>query len=209
MHLFDPNAPKYVIFICIRSIFNLLLQQKIWINSEKRGHIVPSFYYNHQVILSIVDLKQHIGALVEAQLTPEEFIVEVAISGERAAKKVLILLDADSGISIDRCAEVSRKVAHTLEEEDAIDNAYVLEVSSPGLDYPLSSLRQYKKNIGRSVKVTLLNEEQKKGELLEVTADHIVIREKIKEKGSKKMKEQDTNVPYENIKKTNVLVSFK
>lgn len=209
MHLFDPNAPKYVIFICIRSIFNLLLQQKIWINSEKRGHIVPSFYYNHQVILSIVDLKQHIGALVEAQLTPEEFIVEVAISGERAAKKVLILLDADSGISIDRCAEVSRKVAHALEEEDAIDNAYVLEVSSPGLDYPLSSLRQYKKNIGRSVKVTLLNEEQKKGELLEVTADHIVIREKIKEKGSKKMKEQDTNVPYENIKKTNVLVSFK
>lgn len=146
---------------------------------------------------------------MEAQLTPEEFIVEVAISGERAAKKVLILLDADSGISIDRCAEVSRKVAHTLEEEDAIDNAYVLEVSSPGLDYPLSSLRQYKKNIGRSVKVTLLNEEQKKGELLEVTADHIVIREKIKEKGSKKMKEQDTNVPYENIKKTNVLVSFK
>lgn len=209
MHLFDPNAPKYVIFICIRFIFNLLLQQKIWINSEKRGHIVPSFHYNHQVILSIVDLKQHIGALVEAQLTPEEFIVEVAISGERAAKKVLILLDADSGISIDRCAEVSRTVAHTLEEEDAIDNAYVLEVSSPGLDYPLSSLRQYKKNIGRSVKVTLLNEEQKKGELLEVTADHIVIREKIKEKGSKKMKEQDTNVPYENIKKTNVLVSFK
>ena len=147
--------------------------------------------------------------MVEAQLAPEEFIVEVAVSGEHTAKKVLILLDADTGISIDRCAEVSRKVAHALEEEDAIDNAYVLEVSSPGLDYPLSSLRQYKKNIGRSVKVTLLDEEQKKGELLEVTADHIVVREKVKEKGSKKMKEQDTNVPYESIKKTNVLVSFK
>lgn len=156
-----------------------------------------------------MDLKQHIETLVEAQLAPEEFIVEVAVSGEHTAKKVLILLDADTGISIDRCAEVSRKVAHALEEEDAIDNAYVLEVSSPGLDYPLSSLRQYKKNIGRSVKVTLLDEEQKKGELLEVTADHIVVREKVKEKGSKKMKEQDTNVPYESIKKTNVLVSFK
>ena len=156
-----------------------------------------------------MDLKQHIEELVEAQLAPEEFIVEVAVSGERAANKVLILLDADTGISIDRCAELSRKVAHVLEEEDAIDNAYILEVSSPGLDHPLSSLRQYKKNIGRSVKVTLLNEEQKKGELLEVTADHIVVREKIKEKGSKKMKEQDTHVPYENIKKTNVLVSFK
>lgn len=156
-----------------------------------------------------MDLKRHIEEIVLPQLAEEEFVVDIIISGENTARKILILLDGDNGIDIDRCAEVSRKVAFTLESEDAIENAYVLEVSSPGLDHPLESLRQYRKNIGRSVKILMKDDSQKKGELLTVTEAHVVIRENIKEKGSKKMIVQDTVVPFEDIKKTNVLVSFK
>jgi len=85
----------------------------------------------------------------------------------------------------------------------------VLEVSSPGLEHPLKLNRQYKKNIGRQVKVTLQDDNQKTGELLSVDDTYILIGEIIKEKGSKKAEIQEVKIPFSDIKKTNVLVSFK
>lgn len=156
-----------------------------------------------------MDLKRHIEEIVTGLLKEEEFLVDVIIAGANAAGKILILLDADNGINIDRCAEISRKTGAVLEAEDAIETAYVLEVSSPGLEHPLKLNRQYKKNIGRQVKVTLQDDKQKTGELLSVEETYIVIGEIIKEKGSKKTEVQEVKIPFSDIKKTNVLVSFK
>jgi ribosome maturation factor RimP len=50
--------------------------------------------------------------------------------------KLIILLDGDNGIGIDECAQVSRHVGFHLEEENVIETAYNLEVSSPGIDTP-------------------------------------------------------------------------
>lgn len=157
----------------------------------------------------LADLEQHIKKLVQDQLTAEEFLVDVIISGGNAAAKISILIDGDEGINIDRCAEISRKVGYILETEETIDHAYVLEVSSPGLDHPLKLLRQYKKNIGRKVKVQLMEDGERTGELLAAEEDHILIRERKKEKGSKKVTEQEVTVPFSDIKRTKVLVSFK
>lgn len=156
-----------------------------------------------------MDLKRQIEKIVTDLLTEEEFLVEVVIAGANAAGKILVLIDADNGLNIDRCAYISRKIGAVLEEEDAIESAYILEVSSPGLEHPLKLIRQYKKNIGRQVKVLLQDDSLKTGELLVVDENQIMIGETVKEKGSKKTEVQNITVPFSDIKKTNVLVSFK
>lgn len=122
--------------------------------------------------------------------------------------KLEVLVDGDQGISIQDCAAISRHVGFHLEEEGAIDHAYRLEVSSPGIDTPLASLRQYRKNIGRNVQVKSTDGKTREGQLLEVTADRITIAEKVKEKGKKASIEERT-IPIEDIITTKVLISFR
>jgi len=138
---------------------------------------------------------------------PQYFIVDIVVSGSDR-KKIVILLDGDEGVTIDYCASVSRQLAHRMEEDAVIEDAYVLEVSSPGLDHPLTEKRQYLKNIGRDVKVET-EDKTMKGELLEVENDYIIINHQIKEKGKSKILEEEVTIPFKDIKKTKVLVSFK
>lgn len=153
--------------------------------------------------------KDKIASLVNSVLQNEQhFLVDVRISGSEGRQKIQVLLDGDEGISIDDCAIVSRKLANLIEEQDLIQDAYLLEVSSPGIDFPLSSQRQYNKNIGRSLKVVLLDGTTHTGVLQQVTEDGITIEEEVKQKG-KKTVTQPLDIPYSNIKSTNVLVSFK
>lgn len=150
-----------------------------------------------------MDLKARIEELVNENLKSEShFLVEVVITASQGPKKVLILLDGDEGINIDNCAKVSRAVGHTIEEEELIIDAFRLEVSSPGLDHPIVLLRQYKKNVGRKVKVTLKEGTVHEGQLIEVNKNEISVEEIIK---------KDKNIRtllFEDILKTEVLVSF-
>jgi ribosome maturation factor RimP len=73
------------------------------------------------------------------------FIVDVVYSGSGNNQKVTVLIDGDHGVDIDICASISRKLSMKIDELDLIPNKYVLEVSSPGVDYPLTSQRQIKK----------------------------------------------------------------
>jgi ribosome maturation factor RimP len=153
--------------------------------------------------------KDKIASLVNNVLENEQhFLVDVRISGSEGKQKIIILLDGDEGISIDDCATVSRKLANRIEEQDLIQDAYILEVSSPGIDFPLASERQYKKNIGRTLKIVLNDGTTHTGVLQEVSNTGVLIEEEVKQKGKKAVK-QPLELPYSNIKSTNVLVSFK
>jgi len=99
--------------------------------------------------------------------------------------KLMILVDGDNGIGIDDCVAISRHVGFHLEEENVIETAYTLEVSSPGLDTPLTSIRQYVKNMGRSLAIKMADGTKREGKLSGITEDAIIIEEKIKEKGKK------------------------
>ena len=154
------------------------------------------------------DLKQVVVALVEKHLLDEShFIVEVKIDRVGDKTKVLILVDADQGMTIAACAKLSRALAGELETDDVIGEAYTLEVSSPGLDYPLSGKRQYLKNQGRSLKVQVTTGEELLGKLLEVGEESITLLVTKKEKG-KKAYEEEVTLPFEVIKKSIVQVSF-
>jgi ribosome maturation factor RimP len=154
------------------------------------------------------DLKQVVVALVEKHLLDEShFLVEVKIDRVGDKTKVLILVDADQGMTIAACAKLSRALAGELETDDVIGEAYTLEVSSPGLDYPLSEKRQYIKNQGRSLKIHLTSGEEFLGKLLAVEEEGLKLLVTKKEKG-KKAYEEEVSLPFQEIKKSIVQVSF-
>lgn len=156
-----------------------------------------------------MSLRNTIEEIVEKHLPDEEhFVVEVQLVENATKPQLKILIDADKGVSIDTCAFISRQVGEEIEAKELLADAYVLEVSSPGVDYPLSSKRQYLKNVGRKLKVTLTDGRETEGELLSVGPSDIKLKVVKKEKG-KKATEEEVEFTLEEIKKSIVLVSFK
>lgn len=139
-------------------------------------------------------------------MTPGQFIVSADVSARKGPKKVLILADADQGFNIDDCAELSRQVSKVLDDQNVIDDNYLLEVSTPGVDHPLKLKRQYVKNIGRSLKIKL-QDKTVEGKLKEVRDEVIVINEEVKK--GKKVESRIHEIRFDNIEKALVMVSFK
>ncbi|WP_373521596.1 ribosome maturation factor RimP [Aquiflexum sp.] len=152
----------------------------------------------------------HILEEIVIKHLPDEshFLVDIQLVDNGSKPQLKVLIDADQGISIENCALVSRLVGEEIEAKELLPEAYILEISSPGVDFPLGSKRQYTKNIGRNLKLTLIDGKETEGKLLEVGVSEIKLITKIKEKG-KKAQEQELTVPFEQIKKSIVLVSFK
>jgi len=102
---------------------------------------------------------QEIKEKIKSLLTPvldqhQAFLIDITVRNERGGKLLQVFLDTDIGVTIDQCAEISRSLASEIERENVIETSYRLEVSSPGIDKPLTLLRQYRKNVGRRFKVT-------------------------------------------------------
>lgn len=82
------------------------------------------------------------------------YIVDLNVRGERSSKVVELFIDSEEGITVDDCSVVSREFSTVLDTHDVIKGRYRLDVSSPDLNRPLKHIRQYKKNIGRKIKLT-------------------------------------------------------
>ncbi|MCS4163403.1 ribosome assembly cofactor RimP [Sphingobacterium paramultivorum] len=151
-------------------------------------------------------IEKRVIELIAEKIADREdlFIVSVKM---RPNKILEILLDGDNGVNIDDCAQVSRHVGFHLEEENVIDDAYRLEVSSPGIDANFVNIRQYQKNLGRTVQVKLNDNTKVEGTLLAVDEMKINVLQKIKEKG-KKAQEVEKELPFDQIKATKVVISF-
>jgi ribosome maturation factor RimP len=157
------------------------------------------------------DLTGKIEQLASECLKREDlFLVGIHIGGSPAQRKVIVWVDGDKGVSIDDCAEISRMLGARIEEEGIIDSAYLLEVSSPGIDQPLKLKRQYIKNKGRMLSVTLHDLQVKKGKLEEVKENSIILLEEKsgKEKQNKKTVIEPVEISFTDIKKSNVLIAF-
>jgi ribosome maturation factor RimP len=103
----------------------------------------------------MLEIKETINSLLTAILDQHQaFLIDVVVRSERGGKLVQVLLDTDSGVTIEQCAQISRELAGEIDRKNLIETSYRLEVSSPGIDKPLKLLRQYHKNIGRRFKVT-------------------------------------------------------
>ncbi|MBI1781497.1 MAG: ribosome maturation factor [Sphingobacteriales bacterium] len=135
---------------------------------------------------------------------PDMFLVEIRV---KPTNNVKVFIDADSGISIEKCISVNRALYKKMEESGLFPNGdFSLEVSSPGLDEPLKLFRQYKKNIGRNVEVITKDGQRKEGKLLEVSEDGFIVEET---KGKNKKKEVINHTfLFDHIKTTKIQAVF-
>ena len=147
---------------------------------------------------------QAVEKLINPLLNEDIFLVSIKIKPTNNFK---IFLDADSGLGIDKCIKINRALYKIMEEMGMYpEGNFSLEVSSPGLDEPLKLLRQYNKNIGREVEVTMNDEVKKEGKLTVVTAENITI-EYAEGKGKKAIVKTD-QIPFDAVKQTKVQIKF-
>jgi len=153
-------------------------------------------------------IKEKIIEIISGHIDDQEdlFVVDVLITGHEGSRKISVLIDGDQGVNINEYARISRKLSSDLEEMDLIKGKYILEVSSPGVDYPLSSSRQYQKNIDRMISVKKKDGEIVQGKLISVSENTIHINGESKIKNKVVLKEEE--IPFEKIDQTKVLVTF-
>ncbi|MBS1773090.1 MAG: ribosome maturation factor [Bacteroidetes bacterium] len=151
----------------------------------------------------MTDILEKIKELTEPLLAGTDmFIVNVKV---KPVNNIKLYIDADSGLSISKSAEVNRKLYKLIEAEQMFpEGDFSLEVSSPGVDEPLASERQYSKNIGRTVLVTTAEGKEVLGVLKEVK-DGIML---LAVKQPKKKEIVAVEIPLSEIKKTVVQIVF-
>lgn len=151
----------------------------------------------------MTEVLEKIIALTEPLLEGTDmFIVNVKI---KPTNNIKLYVDADEGLSVSKSATLNRKLYALLEAENMFpDGDFSLEVSSPGVDEPLTSLRQYKKNIGRTVLITPEEGADILGVMKEVKEDSLVLEVKVPKKKETTMVE----VPLPVIKKIIVQIIF-
>ena len=107
------------------------------------------------------------------------FIVDVEVRGHKGTRVVEIFIESDTDLDHDDLARISNEVGFMLDVEDAFDDSYTLEVSSPGIKRPLTMPRQFKKNVGRVLRVKTKSEngssENIMGELIDADEESITL----------------------------------
>lgn len=104
-------------------------------------------------------------------------VLDVDVRGYRNSRIVRIIADADGGLDVDRIAGLSRDLGRLLEEQDVIAGSYTLEVSSPGVDRPLTAARDFRRNVGRTVRVSLTRDDagELQGDVIDASDDAVTL----------------------------------
>jgi ribosome maturation factor RimP len=106
-------------------------------------------------------------------------LVDVEFKSGRSRNLVRVFIDKVGGVTLDDCENISRQLGAILDVKDLIKNAYILEISSPGVDRPMRTDRDYERSLGRTMRVTFHGQngdsQQMIGRLLEVTDAAIVL----------------------------------
>ena len=158
----------------------------------------------------MADIKTKINAWIEEYIGAGPiFLVDLQVTTGARRSLVTVLVDTMEGVTIEECALISRKLGHHIEEQAWIEEAYNLEVSSPGLDFPLTHGWQFKKNIGRKVKAWMKEGENVEGELVGYSDEAVEILTEKTVKHRKIVAKEPTWFPLVTVDKIKVQVSFQ
>ena len=153
--------------------------------------------------------------LEHADLFADCYLIYVGYKDRVAVgPRVEVYVDSDTGITIEQCARLNRKLQAVFDEapKDWIGEKYALDVSSPGVGQPLRLLRQYTPNIGRIVKLTLKDGMIVEGNLAAVDEEGVTIAREISYKDAKKKKTiretVEVRVAFDTVDKAIVVVGF-
>ncbi len=107
------------------------------------------------------------------------FLVDLSLKGEGRRQLVEVFCETERGITIDECAEISRKILPLIDGSNILGESFRLEVSSPGVGSVLKDRRQFKRNLGRLFSVKYREGEEVRfaeGELSDLTDDKICLK---------------------------------
>ena len=143
--------------------------------------------------------KEKVKSIVDQGLEefPSLFLIDLNIND---ANKIIVILDGDAGVQLQDCINISRAIENNLDREE-ID--FALEVASAGISLPLKLVRQYHKNIGRTLKIKTKSQTIE-AKLLNVSEENISVEWNSRE--PKKIgKGKETVLHNENINYTDIL----
>ena len=125
---------------------------------------------------------EKIRAIAEIAASEEDLeLVHVEMTGAAKKPKVTIFIDKPEGVTLDDCSNVSRRMSAVLDVDDFIPTAYTLEVSSPGLERELYSLKDFEKYAGSLAKVKtrhpINGQKNFRGRIIEIKGEEIVFED--------------------------------
>ncbi len=140
-----------------------------------------------------MDLKERIESVVQPICENNGFyVLDIKVKGDLRHLIIQVFADNEKGITIDDCAFLSRRIQDELDMDDTFPMNYRLDVSSPGLDHPLRYDWEFKKNLGRSLVVKYITDEEKlwrvSGKLVDFNAEQIILETK---RGTLEIKRDD------------------
>ena len=143
------------------------------------------------------EAKERIQQYIEPIISEQDLEI-VEFSAHRHGKTIAVVLIVDyleCGINIDECSMINKEVAKLIEEEHLLVGDYTVEVSSPGLDRPLLTYKDFKRVAGKKVKFHLKdrldNKIEHDGVVKEVMEENVVVD----------LKEKTLNIPLSLIQK--------
>ncbi|MEZ4810412.1 MAG: ribosome assembly cofactor RimP [Allomuricauda sp.] len=151
--------------------------------------------------------KERVESLLNRALEehPSLFLIDFTVGGDNAIR---VVLDGDNGVNLQDCMAISRAIEHNLDREE---EDFSLEVTSAGATSPLHLPRQYKKNIGRNLKVRT-DAGELEGILAQTTENGITLEWKAREpkavgKG-KVIVQKKQDIAFSDIKEAKVVLKF-
>ncbi len=160
------------------------------------------------LFIKVMTFKEKVLGLLNDALAERQdlFLVNLLIND---SFKISIDLDGDNGINLQDCIDISRVIENNLDREQ---QDFSLEVASAGLSSPLKFVRQYKKNIGRTIRVKTTSSEEIEATLLAADDEKITLewqaREPKKIGKGKETVDKKADILYVDIKEAIVIVSF-
>ena len=141
--------------------------------------------------------KEDISAAITPALEALGFYLEdVTITSAGRRSMLTIIVDGDTHLSLDQVTSATKAIGEIVESIQSLgETPFTLEVTSPGLDRPLTKVRHWQKNINRLVKVVMQDGSEVKGRINEVNQASSVVGEK--------------KVNYSDIKRATLEVEFK
>lgn len=148
--------------------------------------------------------KHYLQDLIEPIVAQQGYeLIRVLTMGGETNPTLQVMIDTLNGknITVDDCAKVSRALSDMLDEKDPIQNKYSLEVSSPGLDRPLTKLAHFERWIGYDVKLEteekIENRKRFKGKILKVVGQDIVLADD----------KEEYTIPFAAVSKAKLVVT--
>ena len=127
--------------------------------------------------MNIDELKAQVIAILEEPLRRERSeLVDVALSRYKNNWTLRLFVYSEQGTTFEECARLSKIVGGIIDGTDYFESGYTLEVSSPGLDRPLTTATDFKFRRGETVRIEFVDRSRKKvtGEILDVSDDSVI-----------------------------------